>query len=106
MSRKGAAMRIGTVPAVIMIGSIAARTNQTRAERRPSVTPIAEPSKGERRRRPEIGHGPLQYGQWSWQNDRRDYQCRRLPQRDEQNGSRKTTRIKRRERPHRRAKPG
>ena len=36
-------MRIGTVPAVIITGSIAARTNQTRAERRPSVTPIAAP---------------------------------------------------------------
>jgi hypothetical protein len=45
MSRKGAAIRIGTVPAVIMTGSIAARTNQTRADKRPSVTPIAAPTK-------------------------------------------------------------
>ena len=44
MSRKGAAMRIGTVPAVIMIGSIAARTNQMRAVSSPTVTPIAEPA--------------------------------------------------------------
>jgi hypothetical protein len=43
MSRNGAAIRIGTVPAVIITRSIAARTNQSRAERRPSATPIAVP---------------------------------------------------------------
>jgi hypothetical protein len=43
ISRNGAAIRIGTVPAVIITGFIAARTNQIRAERRPSATPIAVP---------------------------------------------------------------
>jgi hypothetical protein len=61
---------------------------------------------GKRRRRPEIGGGPLQYGERSRQNDRRNDCCRRLPQRDEQNRSSETQRIERRERPHRGARPG